>query len=63
MNATHATIEPVMREAAKDVCGEEFMDIVPVETRNLMGFFVSLRKLLVEVLRPRSPPSCGRKRC
>ena len=49
MNATRETVEPVMREAARDVCGEDLMDIVPVETRNLMGFFTNLRKLLIEV--------------
>ena len=48
MNATRETIEPAMRAAAEDVCGEH-MEIVPAETRNLMGFYVSLRKLLVEV--------------
>lgn len=47
MNATRETIEPAMRAAAEDVCGEH-MDIIPAETRNLMGFYVSLRKLLLE---------------
>ena len=36
-----------MRAAADDVCGE-YSDIVQPETRNLMGFYASLRKLLVE---------------
>lgn len=36
-----------MRAAAEDVWGE-YMDIIPAETRNLMGFYVSLRKLLLE---------------
>ena len=49
MNTTRETVDPAMREAAKDVCGEELMDIVPAETRNLMGFYASLRKLFVEV--------------
>lgn len=49
MNATRETVEPAMRAAAEDVCGE-YMDIVPADTRNLMGFYVSLRKLLVEVI-------------
>ena len=48
MNATRETVEPAMRAAAEDVCGEH-MEIVPSDTRNLMGFYVSLRKLLVEV--------------
>lgn len=48
MNATRETVEPAMRAAAEDVCGEH-MEVVPADTRNLMGFYVSLRKLLVEV--------------
>ena len=48
MNATRETVEPAMRAAAEDVCGEH-MEIVPPDTRNLMGFYVSLRKLLIEV--------------
>lgn len=48
MNATRETVEPAMRAAAEDVCGEH-METVPSDTRNLMGFYVSLRKLLVEV--------------
>lgn len=48
MNATRDTVEPAMRAAAEDVCGE-YMDIVPADARNLMGFYVSLRKLLVAV--------------
>ncbi|KAL9070011.1 MAG: hypothetical protein Q9161_005184 [Pseudevernia consocians] len=47
MNATRETVEPAMRAAAEDVCGEH-MEIVPPDTRNLMGFYVSLRKLLAE---------------
>ena len=47
MNATRETIDPAMRAAAEDVCGDH-MEIVPVDTRNLMGFFMSLRKLLIE---------------
>lgn len=48
MNATRGTVEPAMRAAAEDVCGE-YVDIVPADARNLMGFYVSLRKLLVAV--------------
>lgn len=47
MNATRETVEPAMRAAAEDICGE-FTEIVPGDTRNLMGFYVSLRKLLIE---------------
>lgn len=48
MNATRETVEPAMRAAADDVC-DKYADIVPVETRNLMGFYVSLRRLLIDV--------------
>ncbi|KAG4428481.1 putative kinetochore protein nuf2 [Cadophora sp. M221] len=47
MNATRETVDPAMRAAAEDVCGE-YMDMIPGETRNLMGFYISLRKLLIE---------------
>ncbi|KAK3174387.1 hypothetical protein OEA41_001631 [Lepraria neglecta] len=47
MNATRETVEPAMRAAAEDVCGD-YSEVVPADTRNLMGFYVSLRKLLVE---------------
>ncbi|KJZ79983.1 Putative kinetochore protein NUF2 [Hirsutella minnesotensis 3608] len=47
LNATRETVEPAMRAAAEDVCGD-FADVISIDTRNLMGFFVSLRRLLVE---------------
>lgn len=47
LNATRESIEPAMSAAAEDVCGE-FADVVPPDTRNLMGFYVSLRRLLLE---------------
>ncbi|MCJ1403519.1 kinetochore-associated Ndc80 complex subunit nuf2 [Xylographa trunciseda] len=47
MNITRETVEPAMRAAAEDVC-KEHMDIIPPDTRNLMGFYASLKKLLVE---------------
>jgi kinetochore protein Nuf2 len=47
LNATRDTVEPAVHAAAEDVCGE-FIDIIPPDTRNLMGFYVSLRKLLLE---------------
>jgi kinetochore protein Nuf2 len=34
-------------ECEEEVCGE-FADIIPADTRNLMGFYVSLRRLLLE---------------
>ena len=48
MNTTRETVEPAMREAARDVCGDQ-MDLIPADTRNLMGFYASLRKLLEAV--------------
>lgn len=51
MNATRETVEPAMRAAAEDICGE-YIEVVPADTRNLMGFYVSLRRLLVEVCLP-----------
>ena len=47
MNTTRDSIDPAMRAAAEDVCSEH-SEIVPLETRMLMGFFVSLRRMLVE---------------
>jgi len=46
MGTSRETIEPTMRAAAEDVCGE-YADIFPAEGRNLMAFYVSLRKLLL----------------
>ncbi|KAL6232673.1 putative kinetochore protein nuf2 [Aspergillus navahoensis] len=47
MNTTRETVEPAMRAAADDICGD-FPDIVPTDTRNLMGFFVNMRRLMAE---------------
>lgn len=47
LNATRETVDPAMRAAAEDVAGE-YADVIPPDTRNLMGFYVSLRKLLFE---------------
>lgn len=49
MNTTRETIDPAMRAAAQDICGD-YPDIVPNETRNLMGFFLNLRRLMIEVI-------------
>lgn len=48
MNTTRETVDPAMRAAAEDICGD-YADIVPNDTRNLMGFFINLRKLMIEV--------------
>ncbi|KAK8051612.1 kinetochore-associated Ndc80 complex subunit nuf2 [Apiospora rasikravindrae] len=47
LNATRESVEPAMRSAAEDICGD-YPDVVPPDTRNLMGFYVSLRRLLLE---------------
>ncbi|KAH8705500.1 putative Ndc80 complex component Nuf2 [Talaromyces proteolyticus] len=47
MNTTRDTVDPAMRAAAQDICGE-MSDIVPNDTRNLMGFFINLRRLMIE---------------
>ncbi|KAL3470913.1 Nuf2 family-domain-containing protein [Aspergillus californicus] len=47
MNTTRETVEPAMRAAADDICGD-YPDIVPTDTRNLMGFFANLKRLLSE---------------
>jgi kinetochore protein Nuf2 len=47
LNATRDSIDPAMRAAAEDICSSD-TEIVPFETRMLMGFFVSLRRMLVE---------------
>ena len=48
MNATRDSIYPAMRAAADDVCGNDYGELVPSDTRNLMAFFFSLRRLVVE---------------
>lgn len=47
MNATRDSIDPAMRAACADICGE-YPDLVPVDTRLMLGFFVSLRRMLIE---------------
>ena len=58
MNTTRETVEPAMRAAAEDICGN-YADIVSPDTRNLMGFFISLRKLMTEVRRDMISDECG----
>jgi hypothetical protein len=50
MNTTRETVEPAMRAATEDICAD-YADIFPADTRNLMGFFITLRKLMIEVRR------------
>ncbi|KAK5211090.1 kinetochore-associated Ndc80 complex subunit nuf2 [Exophiala xenobiotica] len=44
-NASRDAIDPAMRAASEDICAE-FPELVPTETRLLMGFFVQLRTML-----------------
>jgi len=49
INASRETIGPAMHAAAEDVCGDEFSEtLMPADTRNLMGFYATLRRLLFE---------------
>jgi hypothetical protein len=50
MNITRETVEPAIRAATEDICAD-YADIFPADTRNLMAFFISLRKLMIEVRR------------
>ena len=46
MNKTRQTVDPAMRAAAEDICGDFGDSLMPPDTRNLMGFFISLRRLM-----------------
>ncbi|OAL03831.1 hypothetical protein IQ06DRAFT_324344 [Phaeosphaeriaceae sp. SRC1lsM3a] len=48
MNTTREVVAPAMRAAAEDMCGGDAERIFTSDTRDLMGFFVILRKLLRE---------------
>ena len=47
MNTTRESVSPAMRAAAEDICGP-YAEIFSADTRDLMGFFLVLRKLLNE---------------
>ncbi|KAK4211572.1 putative kinetochore protein nuf2 [Rhypophila decipiens] len=48
MNKTRQTVDPAMRAAMEDVVGQQYGDgLMPADARSLMGFFVSLRTLMV----------------
>ena len=49
MNTTREVIAPAMRAAAEDICGPDADRIFTSDTRDLMAFFVILKKLLHEV--------------
>ncbi|KAK0665014.1 putative kinetochore protein nuf2 [Lasiodiplodia hormozganensis] len=49
MNTTREVVAPAMKAAADDMAGEDLADrIFTPDTRDLMGFFVIMRKLLME---------------
>lgn len=48
LNATRETVDPAMRAAALDIAGDHGDMLFPSDTRNLMGFYVSLRRLLLK---------------
>lgn len=48
MNKTRQTVDPAMRAAAEDVCGDLGDALMPPDTRNLLGFFVSMRRLMLD---------------
>jgi kinetochore protein Nuf2 len=61
MNTTREVVAPAMRAAAEDMCGGgEAERIFTSDTRDLMAFFVILRKLLREVSKPNSVQSTFR---
>ncbi|KAK7713188.1 kinetochore-associated Ndc80 complex subunit nuf2 [Botryosphaeria dothidea] len=49
MNTTREVVAPAMKAAADDMAGEDLADrIFTPDTRDLMGFFVIMRRLLME---------------
>jgi kinetochore protein Nuf2 len=49
MNCTREVVAPGMRAAAEELYGQDAERIFTSDTRDLMGFFVMLRRLLAEV--------------
>ncbi|PPJ56579.1 hypothetical protein CBER1_01840 [Cercospora berteroae] len=47
-NTTREVVAPAMRAAAEDMCGDDSERIFTADTRELMGFFIVMRKLLLE---------------
>ena len=47
-NTTREVVAPAMKAAAEDLCGDDAERIFGADTRELMGFFVTMRRLLVE---------------
>jgi hypothetical protein len=49
MNTTRDIVSPAMRAAAEELVGGDAERLYSADTRDLMGLFVMLRKLLMEV--------------
>ncbi|EME41085.1 hypothetical protein DOTSEDRAFT_56120 [Dothistroma septosporum NZE10] len=47
-NTTREIVAPAMRAAAEDMCGDDADRIFTADTRELMGFYITMRKLLLE---------------
>ncbi|PHH64382.1 hypothetical protein CDD81_4603 [Ophiocordyceps australis] len=47
LNTTRGTVGPAMRAAAQDVCGE-YAEVMPTDTRDLLGFYGQLRRLMLD---------------
>lgn len=48
LNATRETVAPAMRAAARDIASDHGDQLFPPDTTDLMGFYVSLRRLLLK---------------
>jgi kinetochore protein Nuf2 len=48
MNTSREVVAPAMRAAAEEIVGAEAERLYSSDTRDLMGLFIMLRKLLVE---------------
>lgn len=48
LNATRETVAPAMRAAARDIAGDFGDQLFPPDSADLMGFYVSLRRLLLK---------------
>ncbi|CAI6342082.1 unnamed protein product [Periconia digitata] len=48
MNTTRDVVSPAMRAASEDICGGDVDRVFTSDTRDLVGFFVVMRKLLRE---------------
>ncbi|KAF2482952.1 Nuf2 family-domain-containing protein [Neohortaea acidophila] len=47
-NTTRELVAPAMKAAAEDMCGDDADKIFTADTRELMGFFITMRKLLLD---------------